>query len=259
MQQVLCRVVRRAQLADDVVALAFESAELARTARAGQFIGVKCGENLLRRPISICDVTGDELTIVFALKGAGTQFLAERKVGDVLDVLGTLGNGFDIPEGEILVVGGGIGSPPLLSAAKTAQTESVNDVATSRVTAILGFRSKPNVILAREFATVCREVYITTDDGTFGRHGTVAAPLEELLSARKFAAVLACGPRPMLRAVAEVAERHGVTCQVSLEERMACGVGACLVCVCATRKDGEIANRRVCRDGPVLDSREVIL
>ena len=223
---------------------------LASSARAGQFIHIDCGEGLLlRRPISVCNIRGDKLTFVFEVKGEGTRRLSAVLPGQKLDILGPLGNGFSFPDGDILVVGGGIGAPPMLFAAKSAK---------GRVTAVLGFRDSGGVILKNEFEEACDRVFITTDDGSFGIHGTVMEPIGELLRGGGFKAVMACGPRPMLSAVAELCERQGVYCQVSLEEYMACGVGACLVCDCATVK-GEIAGMsRVCKDGPVFDARDVV-
>ena len=127
------------------------------------------------------------------------------------------------------------------------------------VTAILGFRTSENAILLDEFADVCETVIVTTDDGSLGIHGTVAGPLEGLLIKSEHSAVIACGPRPMLSAVAEICKRHGVPCLVSLEERMGCGVGACVVCACATKAaDGALQMSRVCKDGPVFNASDVV-
>ena len=126
------------------------------------------------------------------------------------------------------------------------------------VTAILGFRSAGNVLLEKEFEEACEEVILTTDDGSRGEHGTVAAPLEGLLKKGGYEAVAACGPRPMLSSVAAICAQYEVPCQASLEERMGCGVGACAVCACATELDGVEHMSRVCRDGPVFDAKEVV-
>jgi dihydroorotate dehydrogenase electron transfer subunit len=222
--------------------------ELARSAKPGQFVHILCGEgSFLRRPLSICDAQGDTLTLVFERKGAGTRYLSERRAGDALDILGPLGNGFELREGKYLLVGGGIGVPPLLFAAKRAEGAD----------AVLGFRTKDAVILEDEFRAACGNVAVTTDDGSYGYFGTVAAPLREYLEVGGYAGVLACGPRAMLRAVAEVCAEYNVPCQVSMEERMGCGVGACLVCACETLEGGARAMRRVCKDGPVFRAEEV--
>lgn len=218
----------------------------------GQFVHIRCGEGLLlRRPISVCSCMEDEpddlLSIVFEVRGEGTRWLAGRELGDSLDVLGLAGNGFDLkPEGRYLLVGGGIGIPPMLGCAQYTQGKS---------TAILGGRSADKIILQDRFRDECAKVLIATDDGSLGHHGFVDTLVrQELEGDQNYDAVLACGPRPMLRNVARVAEEFGVPCQVSMEERMGCGVGACLVCAC-DMADG--SRKHVCKDGPVFDSREV--
>ena len=245
-----CEVAENIKLNDAAHAVTVRCGELARSARAGQFIHVRCSEALiLRRPISICGTEGDNLRFVFEIKGKGTRRLSESGPGCKLDILGPLGNGFAVPDGNILVVGGGVGAPPLLFAAGSAK---------GNVTAVLGFRESGRVILRDEFEAVCGKVFITTDDGSLGVKGTVAGPVEELIKNGDFAAVLTCGPRVMMSAVARLCEKYGVPCQASLEERMGCGVGACLVCACATERDGARRMSRVCRDGPVFDAREVV-
>lgn len=219
---------------------------------AGQFLHIACGEGLLlRRPISVCMVQQDEphdtARIVFEVRGEGTQWLAQRQVGDKLNVLGPLGNGFAVaPNDRLLLVGGGIGVPPLLGqAAFTAKN----------ATAVLGFRSADRAMLEEDYQDYCEAVYLCSDDGSLGRHGFVDAQLKDILEQDKnFTAVLACGPKPMLKSVARVAAKYGVPCQVSLEERMACGVGACLGCA-VQMADG--AMKHVCKDGPVFDAKEV--
>jgi len=236
------------QLSASVWKMTLYSPELARPAKPGQFVHIKCGEgNFLRRPISVCNAQGDTLTLVFERKGAGTRYLSERRAGEKLDILGPLGNGFELRKGRYLLVGGGIGVPPLLYAAKSAESAD----------AVLGFRTKDAVILEDEFRAACDEVTVATDDGSYGTYGTIAAPLREMLASGGYAGVLACGPRAMLRAVAEICAEHSVPCQVSMEERMGCGVGACLVCACKTREGGARAMRRVCKDGPVFWAEEV--
>lgn len=253
----ICEITNIARLAGESPAakgfaafsIAVKCGRMASEARAGQFMHVKCGEGtLLRRPFGICRVRGDELTFVFELKGEGTLWLSCRKQGEQLDILGPLGNGYDIPEGRIIVAGGGLGAPPLLFAAESAR---------GAATAVLGFRESGMAILASEFEEACEKVYLTTDDGSLGIHGLVTKPLEELLKNGGYGAVLSCGPTAMQIAVAKLCEKYGVPCQASLEGRMGCGVGACLVCACATKKDGRDQMSRVCRDGPVFNAAEL--
>ena len=245
-----CKVVGNNRLNDTTFAMIVTCGGLVQQARAGQFIHVRCGdERILRRPFGICSVFDNELSFVYEVKGEGTRWLSGIRPGVKLDILGPLGNGYHIPEGDIIIVGGGLGAPPMLFAAESAK---------QAVTAVLGFRDSGRVILRREFEAVCGKVYITTDDGSYGIHGTVAAPLQELLVTGGFQAVLACGQRAMLSAVAALCETHGIPCQVSMEERMGCGVGACMVCACATKSGGAERMSRVCKDGPVFDAGEIV-
>ena len=220
--------------------------------RAGQFLHVACGEgSLLRRPISVALTLADEpentAALIFEVKGEGTRWLSKRKVGDMVDVLGPLGNGFSVEEGgRYLLVGGGIGTPTLLGYAEAFHENAV---------AVLGFRSADRVILVDRYREACKEVYLCTDDGSAGRHGFVDAQVRDILEKDKnFTAILTCGPRPMLKSVAKAAAEYGVPCQVSMEERMACGVGACLGCA-IQMADGTM--QHVCKDGPVFDAGEV--
>ena len=222
--------------------------------RGGQFLHIKCGDDqLLRRPISVAITGWDEpedlATLIFEVRGEGTRWLSQRKVGDKLDVLGPLGNGFDVSqEGHYLLVGGGIGVPPLM--------EYGERLARPR-TAVLGFRTKDKAFpaIVSRFEDHCEKTCLCTDDGTLGRHGFVDGQVRELLEQdNTFTQILACGPKPMLKSVAKVAAEFGVPCQVSMEERMACGVGACLGCA-IRMKDGSM--RHVCKDGPVFNAEEV--
>ena len=199
--------------------------------KPGKFVHISAPGVFLRRPISLCGYENGTARLVFAVKGRGTAALAELQTGDEVDMLGALGNGFS--ERATILVGGGIGLPPLLYYAKTHENTH----------AIAGFRNKEQVILSDEFpsAEVC-----LGDDYPHVR-------LEKRLAAGERATVLACGPHPLLKAVAGVCARYNTPCFVSLEERMACGVGACLVCACAV--GGHYL--RCCKDGPVFDASEV--
>jgi len=242
----ICEIITSSQLTETAFAIAVKCDEIAAEVRLGQFVHIKCGEErLLRRPISICRAEGDTMEFIFEVKGDGTRWLSKRKQGDMLDILGPLGSGFALPEsGNIIAVGGGAGVPPLLFVAQSAG---------NRVTALLGFRDDGKVMLTREFESACDAVRVITDN-----KGYVTDLLEEALNNGGRGAVIACGPRVMLKAVAEICKRHKIPCQVSLEERMGCGVGACLVCACATRIDGKDHMSRVCKDGPVFNAEEVV-
>lgn len=245
-------VTARRQLAAGLFEIQADAPGIASLARPGQFVHIACGDaNFLRRPISICDVSGATLRLVFQQKGPGTAWLAARSEGDALDLLGPLGNGFDLSALGMRPVfaGGGIGVPPLLMAMRQAKANGASP------TAVLGFRDRNAVILEEDFRAL-GNVLVATDDGSYGEHGFVTGLLEA--RAEGFTSVCACGPRGMLRAVAGVAQAHGLPCQVSMEERMGCGIGACLVCACALKgKDGGTHYGHVCKDGPVFDAKEV--
>ena len=248
-----CKIISKETLGDAIF-MVLEVGDMVRTSfRApGQFVHINCGHSrLLRRPISVCscqeDQPEDTLSIAFEVRGEGTAWLARRPVGHSVDVLGLLGNGFDIrPEGRYLLVGGGIGVPPMRGCAQYTG---------GRSTAILGFRSKEKAALLKLFEGDCAKTLAATDDGSLGHHGFVDELVrQEVAQDRAYDGVLACGPKPMLRSVAKAAAGFGVPCQVSMEERMGCGVGACLVCAC-DMADG--ARKHVCKDGPVFYAEEV--
>lgn len=250
----ICRVIDKEPLGADTYWMTLEAGDMVeKTFRhPGQFLHINCGHSrLLRRPISVAtcqsDTPDDGVSIVFQVRGEGTAWLAKREVGDRVNVLGLLGNGFSMtPGGRYLLAGGGIGVPPLYGCAQYAD---------GKARAVLGFRSKDLAMMADRFEDVCESVTLCTDDGSLGEQGFVHQQVEKILAKDKdFTAILACGPKPMLRGVAQVAEKYGVPCQVSMEERMACGVGACLGCA-IQMADGSM--KHVCKDGPVFDAGEV--
>ena len=239
-----CEITENKLLTDGVFSITVSCEKLANESKPGQFLHIKCGHSrILRRPISICNVNGDLITFVFEVKGDGTKWLSKRLPGQSLDILGPLGNGFMLPDEKFLIAGGGLGTPPMLFAAGRAK---------QKPTAILGFRDKTRVILTDEFKAICDNVIITTDDGSVGIHGAVTKPLEDLLKTGEYRTVMSCGQILMQKAVAEICAKYNVQSQVSLEERMGCGIGACLVCACqAVDKTGEEIMSRACKDGPV--------
>lgn len=247
------KIVARTMRSSIMVELVFTVPNICAMAQPGQFVHIACGEgNLLRRPISICDVNGDQMTIVFQIKGSGTIWLADRKVGDTLDVIGPQGNGitYDGMGQNPVFIGGGVGVPPMLYAMKKAKAMGKNP------TAILGFRNKDLVMLEAEFSQY-GNVMICTDDGSYVQKAFVSDVLKGHID--QFSDVYACGPHGMLRALAGIAEENALPCFVSMEERMGCGIGACLVCACALKAAGmEVKQGHVCKDGPVFNSKEVV-
>ena len=242
------KLIKKDEIAENIFDFVLECPPLAEKSRAGQFAHIAVPGKTLRRPISICDADERNIRIVFQIKGEGTEILSKSKEGDLIDILAPLGHGFDIPKGKrIAFVGGGIGVPPMLFSAKQADD----------AVAVLGFRNKKAVILTEDFKKVCSEVFVATDDGSFGIHGFTSDILRNIIN--DIDMVCACGPMPMLKVIAEICKEHNKPCQVSLEERMGCGIGACLVCACKTLdKDGNIEHSHVCKKGPVYNAEEVV-
>ncbi|MDR2531704.1 MAG: dihydroorotate dehydrogenase electron transfer subunit [Oscillospiraceae bacterium] len=250
-------VIEKTAISAGVYSYAILCPEVAVDARPGQFVHIKVEGFTLRRPVSICDIDhkNGSIRIVFEIRGHGTAKLADANVGDNIDMIAPLGNGFTLPDGiapdrRVITVGGGIGVAPLLGAAKAFRENA---------TAILGFRSYDKIILANDFKQSDVHVITCTDDGSVGLKGTVTTPLEAELAKNDTDMVYACGPQPMLAAIVRICEKAGVKCEVSLEQRMGCGVGACAVCACGiTRQDKEYM-LMVCKDGPVFKGEEVLL
>ena len=249
-EQMLVPVLEKQALAKNIYRMVLQCRSIAQQAACGQFVHLLPVGCTLRRPISICEINkaAGTLTIVFEAKGTGTDALANVRVGENVDILG---HGFTIlPEAKhVVVVGGGIGNPPMLSLAQ---------VYGERATAICGFRSANIVTLQDEFHASGAETILCTDDGTAGRQDLVTEPLKEQLAKGDVDMVYACGPRPMLKFVAAAAKEYGVRCEVSMEERMGCGIGACLVCACQLEREGKSVMGHVCKDGPVFPAEEVV-
>ena len=247
------KILSKKELVPNIYEMIVDADNQLNTAKAGQFIHISCeGDTFLRRPISICEIFDNKLRFIFEVRGKGTKLLAEKNEGDVIDLLGPLGNGFTVDKKykNPVVIGGGIGIYPLLETAKQINA-----------TAILGFRTKELVTLEEDFKKHCNRVYITTDDGSYQRNGRVTDVLAELLLTEDIDAIFACGPMPMLKALKPIAANNGIYLEVSLEERMACGIGACLCC--ATKvSDKEMEEgynfAHVCKHGPVFNAKEVL-
>lgn len=210
---------------------------------AGQFVNIKLDGYYLRRPISVCDCENGRLTLIYKVVGKGTLLMSKLKKGHTVDVLTGLGNGYDETKSGFapLLIGGGVGIPPLYLLAKRLVA------AGKSVTVILGFNTKSEIFYAEEFQALGVKVLITTADGSEGIKGFVtdAIPL-----AGEYTYFYSCGPKPMLKAVCEKAVTGG---QVSLEERMGCGFGACMGCTCQTKTGA----KRICKDGPVFEKEEL--
>ena len=233
--------------------------EAAKYCAPGQFVGIfpPSDARILMRPISICafDSGNEILRMVYRIAGEGTKLISGLKEGDRVDLLSVLGNGFPIEAARgksVVLMGGGIGIPPMLGTAAALNGE--------KVSSILGYRNS-DLFLSKEFEEYSK-VYIATEDGSIGTKGNVLDALGELKEKEglKPDIIMACGPMPMLRAIKKYAAQNDITAYISLEERMACGVGACLGCVCKTVKKDEhshVNNTRICTEGPVFNAEDV--
>lgn len=252
-------VVSQEQLAGGIYSMWLQTEEIAKMAVPGQFISMYTndGSKLLPRPISLCEIDkeNNQLRVVYRVTGAdtGTEQFSKMAAGDTIEILGPLGNGFPLEEGKgkkAFLMGGGIGVPPILELAKQLDCEKKQIV--------VGYRDA-GTFLKKEFEEN-GEVYISTEDGSVGTKGNVMDAIRE--QALEADIIYACGPTPMLRAIKQYAEEKNIVCYISMEERMACGIGACLGCVCQSKdKDhhSNVHNKRVCKDGPVFLSTEVEL
>ena len=248
----IAKVVSQEQLSEGIFDMWIETCNIAEKAVPGQFISVytRDASRLLPRPISICEVDGNRLRIVYRVVGGGTTEFSGYKSGESIHILGPIGNGFPIKEGgKAILIGGGIGIPPMLELAKRISDDK---------TIVLGYRSR-DTFLDRDIK-VYGNIVIATDDGSLGTKGTVIDAIKE--NNVEGNVIYACGPTPMLRAVKAYAMENNIEAWLSLEEKMACGVGACLACVCkSTEVDDHsmVHNKRICKDGPVFNATEVDL
>lgn len=256
MVQTTARVIEQRRLSPDYYLLTVAAPEIAQSASPGQFAQLRAAapgriDPLLARPVSIyhADPSTGEVAFIFKVVGRGTALLADFTHGDALTLLGPIGNGFALPESarRVALVAGGVGMPPLYFLAEHARGEG------RAITLFYGGRSAADLLELPRWEALGVTMITATDDGSRGHHGLVTAPLEAEIARASFNFIAACGPRPMLRAVQQIALAAGIPGQLSLEARMACGVGACLGCVCAT----VTGNRRVCVDGPVFALEEV--
>lgn len=250
-------VVSQEEIGKDIFSLWLQTDQMAQYARPGQFLSLYTGNagKLLPRPISICEIDKEtsRIRLVYRVTGknTGTEAFSKMQPEDKIETLGPLGNGFPLEEAEgkkVFLIGGGIGIPPILETAKQLNAQK---------TAVLGYRDE--LFLNEEFAKYA-DVYVATEDGSSGTKGNVLNAIQE--KALEADVIFACGPTPMLRALKEYAAANHITCWISMEERMACGIGACLACVCKSKDidaHSQVHNKRVCKDGPVFLSTEVEL
>lgn len=247
-----CTIVQNRAIAQNIYDMTVESTEITKDVRPGQFIHINCGgRTLLKRPISVCDVNGSELRLIYEVKGEGTKNLSQLQEGEPIELLGPLGNGFfqEQESQKPVLVGGGIGVFPLLYLAKQLK---------QKPNSIMGFRNRSLITLETEMKEVSEKLFITTDDGSYGRKGFVSDVLLDLIEKNQADMVYACGPKPMLKVLQKLCSQRDIPLQVSMEERMGCGIGACLTCPCKVKENNEVNYKSVCKCGPVFWGSEVI-
>lgn len=255
MKELLVKVLENDLLASGVYRMKFLLPEKTEGLFCGRFINISTGNgaNLLRRPIAICEHTDDTVTICYQVKGSGTQSMSHIKPGEYLSCVLPLGNGFTLKEEEkkVALIGGGVGVFPMVSVLKEYEKSS------KEFYSYIGFRSRENVCMEEVFKNLSKHSEIVTDDGSFGKRMNAVNAFFSDIEYHKPDVILSCGPTPMLRALKQGLQERNlkIPCFVSLEERMGCGIGACLVCVC--HKIGGAENVRICKDGPVFEIGEV--
>lgn len=253
----IAEVICQEEISDGIFGMWIKTDKIATNAVPGQFVSLYCadGSKLLPRPISICEINAEKnaLRLVYRVVGKGTKEFSSLRSMNKIEVLGPIGNGYTLKNNSAMLIAGGIGIPPMVELAKELKARGVNDI-----TAVAGYRNN-QLFLTEELEKYCK-VYVATEDGSCGARGNVMDAIREYgLHAE---VLYSCGPKPMLKAVSEFAAANNIEAQISLEERMACGIGACLGCICKTKeKDShsQVNNKRVCVDGPVFDYREVQL
>ena len=251
MNNEICELIYNKEIAQGIFELIFKSENIAASALPGQFVHIKVNTGLyplLRRPISIhsVDKIKGTVAIIYHVVGQGTEKMSNLESGSI-DIMGPLGKGFPIFEGKkCAVVGGGIGTAPLLELAKNI----------SNCDAYLGFRNTTYKV--ETFENICNKVYVATEDGSVGYKGYITEQLEKYISG--YDVVYTCGPKVMMKKIMEICDINNIECYVSVEERMGCGIGACLVCACKIQgENGEWHYKKACKDGPVFNAKEVLL
>jgi dihydroorotate dehydrogenase electron transfer subunit len=276
MKQLNVKILENKKIGGKFYKMRLESVYLARSAKPGQFLEVKCSdgqEPLLRRPLGVHRITGKGIDILYEVVGKGTELLARKSRDELLDVIGPLGNGFYVDQktekrknGKTILVAGGIGIAPLLSLAEALFAGSpVNQLA--GLTVLIGACKKEHILCEKDFKKLGAKVLVSTEDGSKGYKGLVTEVLKNLLRNTQYAShnttLYACGPVGMLKAVSKIAKDNDIPCQVSLEEHMACGVGVCLGCPVKVKtvtgyRSPVTEYKMVCKDGPVFDAAEII-
>lgn len=277
MKQLKEEIIENRKIAEGFHRMRVESAYLAKNTKPGQFFEVRCSdinEPLLRRPLGVHRILKNGVEMLYEVVGKGTELLSKKRAGEELDIIGPLGNGFTLPRNThdarrmTILIAGGIGVAPLFALAEELVSSPQSMIHRKNMGhhALIGACKKEHILCEKEFKKLGYKVMVTTENGSCGKKGMITEPLKFLLSTMdcRLWTIYACGPTAMLKTVAQIAGARHIPCQVSLEERMACGVGACLGCPVKVKTQYAILNtqyeyRMVCKDGPVFNAEEVIL
>ena len=260
MYQIDAKIISNKKISEKYFLVTFLGDKIARKSLPGQFVMVKVDneKTFLRRPFSICSTGEKTFSILFKVVGIGTEILSKRKVGGTLNIIGPLGNGYHFPLSTShfpIFVAGGTGIASLLFLASKIKSPQ-------KPIALLGFKTKSEILFETEFKKLGCEVIVSTEDGSYGKKGFITDIFKKFLLSTSYSllpAVYACGPKPMLKKIAEISKKHKLKCYVSLEEKMACGIGACMGCVVRTQMNAdEFEYKKVCKDGTVFDAKEII-
>lgn len=286
MKHLKAKIVEQKKIAQGFYKMRLRSAYLAKNSKPGQFVDIRCsdgGEILLRRPLGVHKIWNGGIEMLYEVVGKGTELLSRNVTGDTIDVIGPLGNGFSFKRSTVpalqagrhgprstVLVAGGIGVAPLfaLAEALVRSPQAAIHSKSKKIHVLIGSRKKEQILCVKDFKKLGAEVIIYTEDGSLGKKGLVTDGLNSLLSTidHRLLTIYACGPTAMLKIIAKIAETKGAVCQVSMEERMACGVGVCLGCPVKVRTasmqyvqhNKQYEYKMVCKDGPVFDAREIV-
>ena len=249
------RIIENSAVGQNLYVMRIESPRIAQTVQPGQFIHLRVPgmeDHILRRPFSIYDVvvSSGYLDVLYQERGFGSRHMTHLVANQLVDNIGPVGRGWSLPQDitRVLIVGGGVGAAPLLMQTRALVSAGVV------VDVVLGAQTKNTLVTLERFEATGAHIHVATDDGSSGVAGFCTIPAAELLAAHHYDLVACCGPEPLMRRIADAAHQAGVSCEVSLERRMACGVGACLSCVVETSK----GRQRACVDGPIFNAREVV-
>ena len=267
MKRLEAKIIEHKRIAQCFYKMRLGSAYLAKNSKPGQFVEIKCSEGhelLLRRPFGVHRIFNGGIEVLYEVIGKGTELLSRKKPGEMLDIIGPLGEGFLVPRStahgprSTVLVAGGVGIAPLVALAESIVGSRGSGVGSKKVKmyVLIGAKKKNHILCKESFEKIGAEVIISTEDGSFGEKGLITNSLIRLLQApnSRLSTIYACGPAAMLKTVAKIAKERKIPCQVSMEERMACGVGACLGCPVKVKSGGY---KMVCKDGPVFDAKEI--